>query len=100
MIFDFSAQKWHVFGMHRRHMVTTSSVIQYRRWMIRSYPFAMLFTVARMARIVLALGDLGPRGGEAVPWICNGLAAFLPSIFLDWPVIVRRTASRAATTVG
>ena len=78
------------------YCVRTGNISQHRRWMIRSYPFAMVFTLARLARIVLPLSDLGPTGPDGVLWICNGLAAFVPSIFLDWPMIVRRTTTRAS----
>jgi uncharacterized membrane protein len=80
------------------YCIRAGNVIQHRRWMIRSYPFAMVFTFARLARVVLPLGSFGPTGAEGVLWICNGLAAFLPSIFLDWPAVVRRTAPRVATS--
>lgn len=80
------------------YCIRRGNTIQHRRWMIRSYPFAMVFTLARLARLVVPLSHLGPTGADGVLWICNGLAAFLPSIFLDWPAIVRRSVPRAAAT--
>ena len=77
------------------YCIRTGNVVLHRRWMIRSYPFAMVFTVARTVRLIV------PTGGEAVLWICSALAAFLPSIFLDWPAIFPRTAAKvAAVTPG
>ena len=79
------------------YCVRTGNIVQHRRWMIRSYPFAMVFTVARTVHALVPVTRLGPTGGEAVLWICSALAAFLPSVFLDWPTKVPHTAVRAAT---
>lgn len=71
------------------YCVRTGNLIQHRRWMIRSYPFAMVFTAARTVRMFLPVARFGPTSGEAVLWICSALAAFLPSIFFDWTSIFR-----------
>jgi uncharacterized membrane protein len=81
------------------YCVRTGNLVQHRRWMIRSYPFAMVFTATRTLRIVLPVARFGPTGGEAILWICSALAAFLPSIFLDWTAIFRRNGARANTAV-
>jgi uncharacterized membrane protein len=81
------------------YCVRTGNLVQHRRWMIRSYPFAMVFTAARTARMFLPAARVGPTGGEAVLWICSALAAFLPSIFLDWTSIFRPNGARANTAV-
>lgn len=64
--------------------------------MIRSYPFAMVFTAARTVRIVVPGSWLGPTGGEGVLWLASALAAFLPSIFLDWRAIFQRPSVKVA----
>jgi uncharacterized membrane protein len=81
------------------YCVRSGNIALHRRWMIRSYPFAMVFTVARTVRVVVPAAWLGPTGGEGVLWIASALAAFLPSIFLDWPAIFQRTSARVATAV-
>ena len=53
--------------------------------MIRSYPFAMVFTVGRTVAALVPSIALHPSAGEAVFWMAIVLAAFLPSVFLDWP---------------
>ncbi len=65
--------------------VKTGNVRAHRRWMIRGYPFAMIFTVARMIIPLPPLQALGVTGVEIVVWSTIALAAFLPSLFLDWP---------------
>jgi uncharacterized membrane protein len=79
------------------YCVRSGNIAMHRRWMIRSYPFAMVFTAARTVRMVVPASSLGPTGGEGVLWICSALAAFLPSIFLDWRAIFQRTSTKVAT---
>src|SRR6266496_2488792 len=77
------------------YCVRSGNIALHRRWMIRSYPFAMVFTAARTLHLILPAARLGPTGGEATLWFCFALAAFLPSVFLDWPTISQRNAMRA-----
>ena len=79
------------------YCVRSGNIALHRRWMIRSYPFAMVFTVTRTVPIFVPFARLGPTGGEAVFWLAIALAAFLPSIFLDWPAMLPRNAARADT---
>jgi uncharacterized membrane protein len=79
------------------YCVRHGNLVQHRRWMIRSYPFAMVFTVGRTVQVFVPASRLGPTGGEAVFWLSLVLAGFLPSIFLDWPAIFSRAGTRAAT---
>ena len=78
------------------YCIRSGNIIQHRRWMIRSYPFAMVFTVTRTVRL-FPVGRLGPTAGEGILWLAFALAAFLPSIFLEWPAISKHNAVRAAS---
>ena len=69
-------------------------VDQHRRWMIRGYPFAMVFTVARLIIPIPAVFRLGVVGIETVVWTVIALAAILPNIFLEWRAIVPRPVPR------
>ncbi len=64
--------------------------------MIRSYPFAMVFTVARVIIPIPAIFKLGLTGVDMVVWSAIVLAALLPSVFLDWRAIAARPSARAA----
>ena len=79
------------------YCVRNGNIAQHRRWMIRSYPFAMVFTVGRAVAAFFPAILLNPSAGEAVFWTALVLAAFLPSIFLDWPTMRPRNAERAST---
>jgi uncharacterized membrane protein len=77
------------------YCVRHGNVTQHRRWMIRSYPFAMVFTVSRMIIPIPAVLRLGVTGIETVVWTVIALAAILPNVFLDWRAIVPRPVPKA-----
>jgi uncharacterized membrane protein YozB (DUF420 family) len=77
------------------YCVRHGNVTQHRRWMIRSYPFAMVFTVTRMIIPLPPVQRLGAAGLEAVVWTVIALAAILPNIFLDWRAIAAHRAPKA-----
>jgi uncharacterized membrane protein len=78
------------------YCVRRGNIAQHRRWMIRSYPFAMVFTVARIIIPIPPILRMGFTGIEMVVWTTIAMAAFLPNILLEWRAIVARPATRAA----
>src|SRR5215470_3767049 len=70
----------------------------HRRWMIRSYPWAMTFTANRVLNILMPSTHVGLPGFEAKLWLTSALAAFLPNIFLEWRAIFPRKTVGSATT--
>ena len=77
------------------YCVRHRNVTQHRRWMIRSYPFAMVFTVSRMIIPIPPVLRLGVVGVETVVWTVIALAAILPNVFLDWRAIAGRPVAKA-----
>jgi uncharacterized membrane protein len=77
------------------YCVRHGNVTQHRRWMIRSYPFAMVFTVSRMIIPIPPVFRLGVVGIETVVWTTIALAAILPNIFLDWRAIAAPPVPKA-----
>lgn len=75
------------------YCVLRGNIAEHRRWMIRGYPFAAVFTFARMVIGIPAVQRLGWPGIESVVWTGIALAAFFPTVALEWPAI---TASRRA----
>lgn len=69
------------------YCIRSGNVAQHRRWMIRGYPFAMVFTVARMIIPLPPVMRTGLLGVEIVVWSTIAAAAFLPNIFLEWRAI-------------
>jgi uncharacterized membrane protein len=70
-------------------------VQQHRRWMMRGYPFAMVFTVARIFIPIPVVMRAGHVGREIVVWTVIALAAFLPSLLLEWRSIFMPRSARA-----
>jgi uncharacterized membrane protein len=77
------------------YCIRHGNVVQHRRWMIRSYPFAMVFTVTRLIIPIPAVRQLGVAGIETVVWTVIALAAILPNVLLDWRAITARPAVKA-----
>jgi uncharacterized membrane protein len=75
--------------------VRRGNIAQHRRWMIRSYPFAMVFTVARVLIPTPPILRLGFTGIEIVVWSTIMLAAFLPNIFLEWRAMFPSITAKA-----
>jgi uncharacterized membrane protein len=86
---------WMVTTAIALYCVRRGNITQHRRWMIRSYPFAMVFTVARIIIPIPPILKMGLTGIEMVVWTTIALAALLPNIFLDWRAIVARPATKA-----
>ena len=76
------------------YCIRTGNVTQHRRWMIRSYAFAVVFTVARLIIPIPPLLSMGYTGIEMVVWSTIFLATLLPNVFLEWSAI----RGRARTT--
>lgn len=69
------------------YCVRHGNVAQHRRWMIRSYPFAMVFTVTRLIIPIPPIFRLGVVGIETVVWTVIAMAAILPNVVLEWQAI-------------
>jgi len=74
------------------YCIKRGNIEQHRRWMMRGYPFAMVFTVARLIIPIPPILKMGLPGIELVVWVTIAAAAMLPSIFLDWGAITARPA--------
>jgi uncharacterized membrane protein len=77
------------------YCVRSGNITQHRRWMIRSYPFAMVFTVTRLIVPIPAVFRLGVVGIETVVWTVIALAAILPNVLLEWQAITAPPLNRA-----
>jgi uncharacterized membrane protein len=78
------------------YAIRRGNIAAHRRWMIRSYPFAMVFTVARLIIPIPPILAMGDAGVEVVVWSTVALAAFLPTVFLEWRTLAPRMAVRGA----
>lgn len=90
------AAGWMLTAAIALYCVRRGNIVQHRRWMIRSYPFAMVFTVARLLVPIPPIFRLGLTGIDMVVWSTIAAAAFLPNVFLEWKAITARPAVKAA----
>ena len=74
------------------YAVRRGDIRQHQEWMTRSYPFAMVFVVARALLAVPAIREMGEPGFVSVVWGCIALACFVPSLLLSWRSLFGRRA--------
>jgi uncharacterized membrane protein len=83
------------------YCVRTGQIQQHREWMIRSYPFAMVFVVVRAVIAIPAVARLGGMATVTVVWSTIAVACFLPSFLIEWQKLAanrRAMKVRAART--
>jgi uncharacterized membrane protein len=78
------------------YCVRTGRIQQHREWMMRSYPFAMVFVVVRAIVAVPAIARMGELGVATVVWSVIATACFLPSFVIAWQALA---ATRRAVKV-
>ena len=66
------------------YCVRTGRIQQHREWMMRGYPFAMVFVFVRAIDAIPAVAQMGLLGLEASVWGCIAVASLLPSFVIEW----------------
>ena len=77
------------------YCVSRGDIRQHQEWMTRSYPFAMVFVIARVILAVPAVKAMGEVGFVSVVWSLIAAACFVPSLVINWRAIFRREAAAA-----
>jgi uncharacterized membrane protein len=79
------------------YCIRTGKIQQHREWMMRSYPFAMVFIIVRAIVPIPAIARMGELGIATVVWSVIATACFLPSFVIAWEQLAAsRPAPRAA----
>ena len=78
------------------YCVRTGKIQQHREWMIRSYPFAMVFVVARAVIAIPAIERMGEVGIVSTVWKTIALACFVPTLVINWRRVFPDTVSKPA----
>ena len=79
------------------YCVRTGRIQQHREWMMRSYPFAMVFVIVRAILAIPAIERMGEVAFVSVVWSVIAVACFLPSFLIAWQgVLAARAASSRA----
>ncbi|MCA1564417.1 MAG: DUF2306 domain-containing protein [Acidobacteria bacterium] len=71
----------------------SGDIRQHREWMIRSYPFAMVFVIARVILAIPAVAAMGEVALISVVWSLIAAACFIPSLVISWSGVFRRRAA-------
>jgi uncharacterized membrane protein len=90
---------WIVTTATALYCVRTGQIQQHREWMMRSYPFAMVFVAVRAIQAIPAVARSGPMAFITVVWSVIAVAAFLPSFLIEWQKLAagrRALKARAA----
>jgi uncharacterized membrane protein len=77
------------------YAVRRGDLRQHQEWMTRSYPFAMVFVLARAVLAVPAVSEMGEVAFVSVVWSLIALACFVPSLIINWRAIFGRRAVSA-----
>jgi hypothetical protein len=64
--------------------------------MMRSYPFAMVFIVARVFTGIPAIERMGVMGVVATVWTVLAVACFLPSFVIEWQSLAASRKTKKA----
>ena len=84
----------------RLYCIRTGNIRAHEEWMIRSYPFAMVFVFARAILAIPSVRALGEDAFIAVVWTCEALACFVPSVIIALRSVNSRKAAPARATLG
>ena len=66
------------------YCIRTGRIQQHREWMMRSYPFAVVFLAVRAILAIPAVDALGEFGLIVTVWSCIAAACFVPSFLIAW----------------
>jgi uncharacterized membrane protein len=82
------------------YCVRRGDIRQHQEWMIRSYPFAMVFVLARAILAIPAIQALGEVGFVSVVWSLIAAACFVPSLVISWRSLFKRRTITAGRHAG
>lgn len=77
------------------YSIRTGDIRQHQEWMMRSYPFAMVFVFARAILAVPALKAMGEVAFVSVVWSVIAAACFIPSLVISGQAMFKRRAVSA-----
>lgn len=83
------------------YCVRNGKIQQHREWMMRGYPFAMVFVVVRVIVAIPPVAAAGLTGLAGTVWSVIAVACFLPSFLIEWQkLVVAKPAAKAQVAAG
>jgi uncharacterized membrane protein len=89
------ASAWVLTTAAALYCIRRGNIKQHREWMIRSYPFAMVFVFTRVLLAIPAIERTGELGLIWVVWGCVAAACFIPSFVINWRAMRSRIPRQA-----
>lgn len=80
------------------YCVRRGDIRQHQEWMTRSYPFAMVFVLARVVLAIPAIKAMGEVAFVSVVWSLVAAACFVPSLVISCPTLSKRAVRPAGRT--
>lgn len=99
MAASIQASGWILTTATGLYCVRTGRIQSHREWMMRSYPFALVFLVVRVLNAIPAIARMGELGRVSVVWSVIAVACFLPSFLIAWRGVFTRTTRPAKAEV-
>jgi uncharacterized membrane protein len=81
---------WLVTTAVAMYCIRRGDIRQHQEWMTRSYPFAMVFVIARAILAIPAVQAMGEVGFISVVWSLVAMACSVPSLVISWRALFRR----------
>ena len=82
------------------YCVRNGNIQQHREWMMRSYPFAMVFIVSRVFNAIPQIEQAGPTAIMSTVWMTLFMAALLPSMVIEWQAIRSKKKLQVRTAIA
>jgi hypothetical protein len=79
------------------YCIRTRRIQQHKEWMMRSYPFAMVFVIARVIGFLLGITRSGEFAFVGTVWSVIATACFLPSFIIAWQSLAAKSKSSATS---
>lgn len=79
------------------YSIRSGDINQHKEWMTRSYPFAMVFVVARAILAIPAVRAMGEVAVVSVVWSLVAMACFVPSLAIALRASSRRKSTSSAS---
>lgn len=91
---------WLVTTATALYCIRMGQVQQHREWMMRSYPFAMVFVVVRVILAIPSVAGNGVNGIISTVWTVLAIACFLPSFLIEWQKLGHNRVCQAKTVAA
>ena len=84
MAATIQASGWILTTATALYCIRTGRIQQHREWMMRSYPFALVFVIVRVIVAIPVIEEMREFGLIVAVWSTIAAACFIPSFLISW----------------